>query len=75
MVAALAFLVRGRPTVGFALLAAGAATKIFPVLAVPAAAVWVWRTQGRDALRRALLAFAVTGLLILLVCYMLGIFH
>ena len=72
MAAALAFLVRGRPTVGFALLAAGAATKIFPAFAVPAAAVWVWRTQGRDALRRALLAFAVTGLLILLPFAILG---
>jgi uncharacterized membrane protein len=71
-VAALAFLVRGRPTAGFALLAAGAATKIFPAVALPAAAVWVWRTRGREALRRALLAFAVTGLLILLPFAILG---
>jgi uncharacterized membrane protein len=65
-VTGVALLVRRRPAAAFALLAAGATAKVFPAAAVPAAAVWVYRSQGAEALRRALAAFVGTGLAILL---------
>ena len=65
-VAALALFVRGRPAAAAVLLALGAATKVFPAVAAPVAAVWVWRVYGRDGLRRAVVAFLVAGLVVLL---------
>ena len=58
MLGALIALTRGRPTAGFALLGAGAMTKLFPALLVPVAAAWlVARRQGGDA-ARGVAAFA-----------------
>jgi Glycosyltransferase family 87 len=71
-VAALALLARGRSPASFALLAVGAATKVFPVVVLPAAAVWVWRREGRHGLRRALVAFVATGLVVLVPFAALG---
>jgi hypothetical protein len=71
-VAALALLVRGRSSASLALLAVGAATKVFPVAVLPAAAVWVWRREGRRGLRRALVAFAATGLAVLVPFAVIG---
>jgi len=68
----IAFLARGRPTAAFALFAAGTTAKVFPVFAVPAAAVWVYRRYGVDSLKRALIAFVATGLAILLPFAALG---
>ena len=64
--AALLLLVRRRPEAAFAFLAIGTVTKIFPAAALPAAAVWVWRTHGSRKLKRAAIVFAVTGLLVIL---------
>ena len=72
MVVAVLLLVRRRPEAAFAFLALGTVTKIFPVVALPAAAVWVWRTDGSRKLKRAAIVFVVTGLLVLLPFAILG---
>ena len=64
MVTALALFAAGRPTLAFAFLAAGGMTKIFPVAALPAAAVWTWRAYGMRTLKRGLLAFVGVALLV-----------
>jgi uncharacterized membrane protein len=64
LVLALAALIAGRDRVGFGLLAAGAAVKIFPAVLLPIAAVHVFRTRGRRALVHALAAFAAVGLVL-----------
>jgi uncharacterized membrane protein len=56
--AALAVLVSGRPVAAFALLGAAFAAKVYPVVLLPPALVFVWRTCGRLAAQRALGAFA-----------------
>jgi hypothetical protein len=62
MLGALVALTRGRPTAGFALLGAGAMTKLFPALLVPVAAAWlVARRQGGDAARGAAAFAAVVA--------------
>jgi uncharacterized membrane protein len=55
--AALLALIRERDTLAFALLGAAVAAKIYPLAALPVAAVAVWRDGGREALRRPLFAF------------------
>ncbi len=72
MAVALLLLVRRRPTAAFAFLALGTVTKIFPAAALPAAAVWVWRTHGSRRLREASIAFVVTGLLVMLPFAIIG---
>jgi uncharacterized membrane protein len=59
-VAALLALLRGRGTVGAALLGLGAATKIFPAAILPVALVWLYRRYGRRSAARAAAAFAAT---------------
>lgn len=61
---ALLALLTGRSRVGFALLAAGCAVKIYPVVVLPVAALHVLRTRGREELVRSLAAFG--GMLLLL---------
>ena len=72
MALALLLLVRQRPEAAFAFLAMGTVTKIFPAAALPAAAVWVWRTHGSRKLKQASIVFAVTGLLVILPFAIIG---
>jgi hypothetical protein len=52
-------LLRGRPASGAAGFALSAVTKIYAIAALPVVAVYIARTAGRAALRRATLAFGV----------------
>jgi hypothetical protein len=56
--AALLLLIRRRDTLAFAFLGAAVAAKIYPLAALPVAALAVWGDGGREALRRPLAAFA-----------------
>lgn len=58
MLAGLAAVLAARPRAGFALLAAGAATKLFPAVPAAAALVWLARRAGDGAPRRAVATFA-----------------
>jgi uncharacterized membrane protein len=61
--AALALLLAGRDMAAFALLGAAFAAKVYPVVLVPPAVIFVWRTRGRGVALRALAGFAaVTAL-------------
>jgi uncharacterized membrane protein len=57
-VAALALLLASSPVAAFAVLGIAFAAKVYPVVLVPPALVYVWRTAGRHAAVRALAAFA-----------------
>jgi uncharacterized membrane protein len=54
---ALALLLAERPVLAFALLGLAFATKVYPVVLLPAALVFVWRTGGRTLALRSLTAF------------------
>jgi uncharacterized membrane protein len=56
--ASLVLLLGGRPVLAFALLGLAFAAKVYPVVLVPAALVFVWRGGGRALAMRALAAFA-----------------
>jgi uncharacterized membrane protein len=61
--AALALLLAGRDVAAFALLGAAFAAKVYPVVLVPPAAIFVWRIRGRGLALRALAAFAAVAAL------------
>ena len=61
--AALALLLAGRDVAAFALLGAAFAAKVYPLVLVPPAAIFVWRTRGRELALRALAAFAAVAAL------------
>jgi len=61
--AALALLLAGRDMAAFALLGAAFAAKVYPVVLVPPAVIFVWRTRGRGLALRALAAFATVAAL------------
>ena len=61
--AALALLLAGRDTAALALLGAAFAAKVYPVVLLPPAVIFVWRTRGRGLALRALGAFAAVAAL------------
>jgi uncharacterized membrane protein len=63
-VAALALLLARRAVFAFALLGLAFAAKVYPVVLVPAALVFVWRTGGRTLAARALAAFVSVAALV-----------
>jgi uncharacterized membrane protein len=63
--AALALLLTERDVAAFALLGAAFAAKVYPVVLIPPAAIFVWRVRGRACVLRGLAAFAVVVALFL----------
>jgi uncharacterized membrane protein len=65
-VAALGVLLAGGTVGAFALLGIAFAAKVYPVVLLPPAVAFVWRTSGRDRTVRALTAFSGTAALLVL---------
>jgi uncharacterized membrane protein len=63
-VAALALLLGALPTAAFAVLGLAFAAKVFPIVLLPPALVFVWRQWGRPAALRAVGAFAVVAVIV-----------
>jgi uncharacterized membrane protein len=63
-VATLVLLVAGAPVVGLALLGIAFAAKVYPVVLLPPALVFLWLRAGRDVVLRASAAFAAAAALI-----------
>ena len=63
-IVALALLLAGSAVAAFAVVGVAFAAKVYPVVLLPAALVFVWRTGGRDVALRALGAFAATAALL-----------
>jgi glycosyl transferase family 87 len=60
-----AALVARHDRLGFGLLGAGVAAKVYPAVLIPLALIWVWRQRGR---REALRALAVAVAVVVIVC-------
>ncbi len=60
-VAAAAALISGRGRLALGLLGAAAAAKLYAVVLIPIALVWIWRTRGRRAVAESLGAFAAVA--------------
>jgi uncharacterized membrane protein len=71
-VAALALLLSGRDVFAFALLGAAFAAKVYPVVLIPPAVIFVWRVRGRAPALRALAAFAAAAALFVVPFLALG---
>jgi uncharacterized membrane protein len=65
-VGTLALLVLGLPVAGFAVLGLAFAAKVYPVVLVPPALVYVWRTAGRRAALWSLAAFGAIAAAVIL---------
>jgi len=63
-VVALALLLAAQPVLAFALLGLAFAAKVYPVVLLPAALVFVWRTAGRAPAVRSLAAFGSVAALV-----------
>jgi uncharacterized membrane protein len=70
--AAFALLLSGRDKAAFALLGAAFAAKVYPVVLVPPAVIFVWRMRGRDVALRSLAAFAAVAALFVVPFLVLG---
>ena len=64
-VAALALLLASSPVAAFAVLALAFAAKVYPVVLLPPALVYVWRTRGRVVTARSLAAFAAVAAIVI----------
>jgi uncharacterized membrane protein len=62
---ALALLVAGRGTLAFALLGLAFAAKVYPVVLLPPATIFLWRRGGRRLATQALAAFAGTAAVVI----------
>jgi len=63
-VVALALLLAAAPVAAFAVLGLAFASKVYPVVLLPPALVYIWRTGGRAKASRALAAFAAVAALV-----------
>jgi uncharacterized membrane protein len=65
-VVALALLLASRPVSAFTVLALAFTAKVYPLVLVPPALIFVWRTAGRGVAARAAAAFAAVSALVVL---------
>ena len=65
-VAALALLLARREVIALAVLGLAFAAKVYPVVLLPVALVWTWRTRGRRTALAAAGAFATVALVVVL---------
>jgi uncharacterized membrane protein len=63
---ALAAILRRREFLGFGLLGLAATAKLYPLVLVPLAAIYLWSIAGRDRMLRALAVFAAVAVLVVL---------
>ena len=71
-VVALALLVAMSPVWALAVLGLAFATKVYPVVLVPPALVYIWRAAGRDVALRALGAFAAVAAVVIVPFFVLS---
>ena len=63
-VAAVAALVAGRGRLALGLLGVAAAAKLYAILLVPVALVWLWREEGRRRVLQSFAAFVAVGVIL-----------
>jgi len=63
-VAAVAALVAGRGRLALGLLGVAAAAKLYAILLVPVALVWLWREEGRRRVLQSVAAFVAVGVIL-----------